>query len=270
MKDRAAAYYKGTFDQIRKNLAQGPLIHADETRIGLKGKASYVWVFTSMEEVVYIWSASREADTPQRFLRDFKGVLVSDFFSAYASIGCAKQKCLIHLLRDLNESVRKEPFNEELQLLTQQFATLLQPIMATIDRFGLRARFLRKHRKAIARFYEFVRSAELKTLSARKLRTRLERNADTLFTFIERDNVPWNNNNAEHAVKAFARLRDVIDCHSNETGIEAYLVLLSICQTCAYKGMDFLQFMRSGETDIGALSRSRAVNAYQPRRAAER
>jgi predicted RecB family nuclease len=87
IKDRAAAYYKGTFDQIRKNLAQGPLIHADETRIGLKGKASYVWVFTSMEEVVYIWSASREANTPQEFLRDFKGVLVSDFFSALA---CAR------------------------------------------------------------------------------------------------------------------------------------------------------------------------------------
>jgi hypothetical protein len=147
MKDRAAAYYKGTFDQIRKNLAQGPLIHADETRIGLKGKASYVWVFASMEEVVYIWSASREADTPQQFLRDFKGVLVSDFFSAYTSIGCARQKCLIHLLRDLNESIRKEPFNEELRLLTQQFAALLQPIMATIDRFGLKARFLGKHER---------------------------------------------------------------------------------------------------------------------------
>jgi hypothetical protein len=259
MKDKAAAYYKGTFDQIRKNLAQGPLIHADETRIGLKGKASYVWVFTSMEEVVYIWSASRQAETPQRFLRDFKGVLVSDFFSAYASIGCAQQKCLIHLLRDLNESVRKEPFNEELRLLTQQFSALLQAIMATIDRFGLRARFLRKHGKAVAQFYESVRSAELKTLSARKLRTRFERNADTLFTFIERDNIPWNNNNAEHAVKAFARLRDVIDCHSTETGIEAYLVLLSICQTCAYKGTDFLQFLRSGETDIGALGRGGAL-----------
>jgi hypothetical protein len=28
------------------------------------------------------------------------------------------------------------------------------------------------------------------------------------------------------------------------------LVLLSICQTCKYKGVDFLEFVRSGERDI--------------------
>jgi hypothetical protein len=38
-----------------------------------------------------------------------------------------------------------------LRMLTQQFAALLQAIMATIDRFGLRARFLGKHWKAVGR-----------------------------------------------------------------------------------------------------------------------
>jgi hypothetical protein len=32
---------------------------------------------------------------------------------------------------------------------------------------------------------------------------------------------------------------------------EKQLTLLSICQTCKYKGVDFLQFVRSGEKDIG-------------------
>jgi hypothetical protein len=31
---------------------------------------------------------------------------------------------------------------------------------------------------------------------------------------------------------------------------EKQLTLLSICQTCKYKGVDFLQFVRSGEKDI--------------------
>jgi len=31
-----------------------------------------------------------------------------------------------------------------------------------------------------------------------------------LFTFLEHDGVPWNNNNAEHAIKAFVRLRNII------------------------------------------------------------
>ena len=37
-------------------------------------------------------------------------------------------------------------------------------------------------------------------------------------------------------------------------GIEEYLILLSICQTCKYSGLDFLDFLRSGETDIGAFA----------------
>jgi len=56
------------------------------------------------------------------------------------------------------------------------------------------------------------------------------------------DGVPWNNNNAEHAIKAFARLRDVIAGTSTKKGIEEYLTLLSNCQTCEYTGLDFLKF----------------------------
>jgi hypothetical protein len=55
--------------------------------------------------------------------------------------------------------------------------------------------------------------------------------------------VPWNNNNAEHAIKAFAALLNVIEAYSTESGIRDYLVLLSVYQTCEYRGVDFLQFL---------------------------
>ena len=90
-----------------------------------------------------------------------------------------------------------------------------------------------------------------------KCQQRLEKNHATLFTFLDRDDVPWNNNNAEHAVKAFAMLRRDLDGLSNENGIKEYLVLLSVCQTCKYMGVDFLDFLRSGEKDIHAFAESR-------------
>jgi hypothetical protein len=52
--------------------------------------------------------------------------------------------------------------------------------------------------------------------------------SDKLFTFLDYDGVPWNNNNAEHAIKAFARLRRTIGGTSTAKGIEEYLMLLSI------------------------------------------
>ena len=87
-----------------------------------------------------------------------------------------------------------------------------------------------------------------------KLKARLDKDRDKLFTFLSHDGIPWNNNNAEHAIKAFARLRKAIEGLSTPRGIEEYLILLSVCQTCKYSGLDFLDVLRSGETDIGVFA----------------
>ncbi len=72
---------------------------------------------------------------------------------------------------------------------------------------------------------------------------------DKLFTFLDYDNVPWNNN-AEHAVKRFVFLRRVTGGHAIVKGIQEYLVLLSICETLRLKNVSFFQFLLSGAADI--------------------
>ena len=89
-----------------------------------------------------------------------------------------------------------------------------------------------------------------------KCKERFEKNRDKLFTFLNYDSVPWNNNNVEHTIKAFARLRSAIEGLSTPKGIEEYLILFSVCQTCKYMGVDFLDFLRSGEKDIHAFAES--------------
>jgi hypothetical protein len=74
-----------------------------------------------------------------------------------------------------------------------------------------------------------------------------------LFTFLRYDGVPWNNNNAEHAVKKFAAYRETADALFTESGLNHYLVLLSVFLSCKYKGVSFLKFLLSGQTDIDAF-----------------
>ena len=62
--------------------------------------------------------------------------------------------------------------------------------------------------------------------------------------------VRWNNNNAEHAIKHLADYRYTVDGHIREFGLENYLILLSVYQTCEYKGVSFLKFLLSKETNI--------------------
>jgi hypothetical protein len=183
-------------------------------------------------------------------LRDFSGVLVSDFYAAYDAVECPQQKCLIHLIRDLNDDLLKHPFDNALKLLVSEFCRLLKPMVETVDRRGLKKRFLGKHRGSVKQFYNGLDSACIDSEAARKVTERFKKNRDRLFTFLDFDDVPWNNNNAEHAIKAFASLRRVIDGRTTEKGLNDFLVLLSVCETCKYKNVGFLDFLRSGSRDI--------------------
>jgi hypothetical protein len=74
-----------------------------------------------------------------------------------------------------------------------------------------------------------------------------------LDTFLGYDGVPWNNNNSEHVVKVFAAYREMVDNQLTEAGLNQYLVLLIVYQTCKCKGVTFLKFLLSGQEDIDAF-----------------
>jgi predicted RecB family nuclease len=253
-KAKAAKLYEGTYNALVQRICNGRLIHADETKISVEGKDGFVWVFANIEEIAYVYSETREGDTVQNLLKDFTGVLVSDFYTAYDGIQCPQQKCLIHLIRDLNDAVLEHPYDEQLKSLVKNFADLVKPMVETVDRHGLKSHFLRKHLMFVDRFYRRLSGKDFQSESARAIKKRFEKNRDKLFTFLVHDGVPWNNNNAEHAVKAFAMLRHSIGGLTTEKGIRDYLVLLSISQTCKYKELDFLDFLRSGEKDINVFA----------------
>ncbi len=257
-KRELANYYAGTYEKLVEKIASGVLIHADETEFHIKqiGKG-YVWIFTNLEEVVLMYRASREGDFLHDLLKSFRGVLVTDFYAAYDSLDCPQQKCLIHLIRDFNQDIRGNPWDEELKSLADSFGKLLRAIVTTIDRHGLKRQHLSKHQRSIGRFFEGIARQPFRSEVAEGYRTRLLKNRDKLFTFVDHDDVPWNNNNAEHAVKHFAYYREYADGMVKESGLKDYLVLLSIYLTCKYKRVSFLRFLLSRETDIEKFRNSR-------------
>jgi hypothetical protein len=136
-----------------------------------------------------------------------------------------------------------------LKQLALAFTVLLKPMIESIDRYGLKSQFRKKYLVSVERLYRQISECNLQSETAVKVKERLEKNRDKLFTFLSYDGVPWNNNNAEHAVKPFAALRRIIGGVTTEKGLRGYLVLLSLCQTCRYMGVDFLDFLRSGAAD---------------------
>jgi hypothetical protein len=222
----------------------------DETEVKLRTGKGYVWVFANAEEVVYMYRPTRDGAFLPGLLKDFRGVLVSDFYAAYDALPCLQQKCLIHLMRDMNQELLSSPFDTELQSITGPFGTLLRAAVEEIDRHGLKKQHLRKHQQAVNCFFDGLAAQSFRSEAAESLRARLLKYRDKLFTFLKHDRVSWNNNNAENAIKRFAYYREgTVGC-LKEAGLSDYLVLLSIYQTCRYKGVSFLKFLLSRQWDV--------------------
>lgn len=93
--------------------------------------------------------------------------------------------------------------------------------------------------------------------AANTFKERFLKYREKLFEFLGHDGVAWNNNYGEHAIKTFAHYRVRSDGNVNESGLNAYLTLLSVHQTCKNKRIGLLGFLLS-------RSRFRDSMAYLP------
>lgn len=252
----AAKQYQATYERLKDKLRQGPLVHADETKVLVYRHSGYVWAFANMEEVVYAYSPTREGTILEEQLRGFGGVLVSDFYTAYDSLKCPQQKCLIHLIRDINDDVFHSPFDEDLKQIAQRLVAVLKPIIETIDRYGLKQYHLNKHREDAKRYFRYLSGQTFGSEVARKYQKRMLKYREKLFVFLDHDGIPWNNNNAENALKHFVCRRRILGPSFSAKGMQNYLLFFSIYQTCRNKGLSFLRFLRSGMLDIDAFAES--------------
>ena len=58
------------------------------------------------------------------------------------------------------------------------------------------------------RYFDVLAARSFRSEAAEALRARLLKYRDKLFTFLQHDGVPWNNNNAENAIRQFAYYRE--------------------------------------------------------------
>ena len=246
-KASVAKRYEQTNIAIIAELLQGPSLSIDETEVRLNKERAHVWVFAGISGAYYEYRDSRNGQFLAERLTGFGGVLVSDFFTAYDSIECPQQKCLIHLIRDMNDDVKSNPYDAELKDIVQAFARVVRSIVETVDRYGLTKSRLQKHKSAAIGFIEKVGEQHVSSEAAMKYKKRIQKYGNRLFTFLDYDRVPWQNNNAEHAIHAFARYRRFADGRFTKKSISDHLAILSVFQTCEYRGIDVLDFLLSDE-----------------------
>jgi len=246
----AGKFYAATEEALIQRLLESPFIHADETPINIEGVNQYVWTFTDGQYVVFKFTETREATIVHEFLVDYHGVLISDFYPGYDSVRCRQQKCWVHLIRDLNDDLWGAPFDTEFETFILEVRNLIVPILEAIQKDGRQQRHLHTFQKQVDLFYEeIILNQHYHSELVLKYQNRFIQYRASLFTFLEYDGIPWENNTAERALRHLT-VQEKISGSFSPSLMPDYLRLLAMRQRCRFQGKSFFQFLFSGETDL--------------------
>src|SRR5581483_9648964 len=107
---RVAGWLEKDYQGLLIELRSAPVNHADETGWNIDGKSGQLWAVTNPTTTAYHVDKSRGGKVIRKLLgKAYGGTLVSDFYSAYSTMDCKKQKCNTHLLRELVTCAEKSP-----------------------------------------------------------------------------------------------------------------------------------------------------------------
>ncbi len=236
---RLAEVLAAWYEQIAAQAKKSSHLHADETGWRVSGRTHWLWCFTNDRNCYYMIDRSRGSPALQQFFtEEFDGVLITDFWSPYESV-CAedRQYCLVHLLRELekvddhNDSPEWQTFAKKLRRLLRDGIRLRKRSDFAVGAFPQRIQRLHKRLTDLA-------DEEYADNDARRLTKRLRKYAEYLFTFLDYDDVPFENNFAERQIRPAVILRKNGQSNRSDQGAATQSVLMSVYRTLRLRGLD--------------------------------
>jgi hypothetical protein len=225
--------------EIQAQALDSAVLHADETGWRVEGKTHWLWCFTTQDLTYYMIDRSRGSPALKKFFtKEFDGVLVTDFWAAYNAVVCArKQKCLPHLLRDLKRTQHYHKPGGDWSAFSKQLKRLIRDSLRLSKRRGeLPAeRFASRRRRLEQRLHDLL-AQPWEERHARRLVKRLRRHASEVFTFLDRPEVPSDNNHGERQIRPAVIVRKNSYANGSTDGAETQAVLMSVFRTLKQRG----------------------------------
>ena len=236
---RLALILEPWYEQIGRQARNSAVLHADETGWRVNGQTWWLWCFANGQVCFYMIDRSRGSPALGKFfLTEFNGVLVTDFWAAYNRVEVrARQACLPHLLRELKKTDRLDKSPQ-----WAAFRKKLKRLLRDGMRLGYRRADLTEEQFASRRRRLTRRLRDLKTRrwdnkNAQRLAKRMDRYEQAIFTFLDYQDVPADNNHAEREIRPAVIIRKNSLCIRSENGARTQSILMSIYRTLKLRGL---------------------------------
>jgi hypothetical protein len=232
-------------DQLKVTVQTSAVVHGDETGWRENGQNGWAWTFVTDGPTAvryFEFDRSRSHRVAQRILgAAWRGVLVTDFYSAYNLVPGQHQRCWVHLLGDLHDLKQAQGAQPEVAQWVTGVRKLYDEARSWLQEHP--APTLVERRTA----YEdlFTRACRLGEQYALTydhpcctLAKRLLRHQDELFQFVVVPGLPADNNLAERSIRPLVIMRKISGGSRSKEGSKTRLTLASLLHTWAARNLN--------------------------------
>ena len=258
------------YDALKLRLRAQPLIHGDETTVQvLKEKdreatsTSFMWAYRSGEDsnepiVLLDYQPGRGQIYPQAFLGDYRGILMSDGYSAWRTLeGTTHLGCMAHSRRRFVDALKTRkkgggPPEQALKFFEQLYRIESQARSEKPDKNETQAdcirRFRQQHSVPILNALKaWLDAIAPKVVPDTKLGDAVSYTLNQweyLTRYTEDGRVPIDNNLLERDIRIFATGRKSWLFSDTVDGARASAVVYSLMLTCRACGIEPLAYLR--------------------------
>jgi transposase len=244
------------FDQwVRKQLASSPLLHVDETGINISGKQYWLHNTSNAGFSFYYPHGKRgsEAIDEIGILTAFHGILCHDHWKPYFRYGTFHSLCNAHHLRELERA-----WEQDKQQWAQKMMALLREINKATDDAGgclnvITSEHYRKHYRDLLEEAQKECPAPDETnkkkgrvprSKARNLLERLRNFENDVLRFMDEEDVPFSNNQAENDLRMTKVQQKISGCFRSLDGAKIFCRIRSYLSTCRKQGITASESLR--------------------------
>ncbi len=224
-----------------EDLRQADHVHSDETSWWVGGPGHWLWVFTNNDTTVYHVADSRGRGVIHETLgENYPGVLISDCLSIYDDANELQQKCYSHHLKAIKDICQANPALAD-GYLGDCRQLLHDAMKLKKDKPGKTPEEFAAARAELDRRAADLLEPEREPPAEQKIRNRLFKQRDHLFTFLDHAPVDATNNLAERQLRPAVIARKISCGNKTASGASTWEILASEAATCTQRGESFIE-----------------------------